>query len=153
MPATNSKKTKKEDMILGTKRVTSKKKKTPLVFDFSNPIQMAELLGLNPTYFDGSTKNPKFTKSDFLSAAQIARALNIDKQIVESEMLKLYKRSTPFKFNQNFLPLISKENNVHHSTSARIRLHPMGMPIFMELLGKKIIQQINLTNTPTNQGR
>lgn len=157
MPAVISKKDTKKDLLKGTKTVKSKstkKVKKPLVLDFSDTVQMANLLGMDPVLFDPANKKPNYTKDDFLSSKRISEALNIDKQIIEEEMFKFYKRSTPFKVNQNTLPVITLDRNVHHDTGHRMRVHPLAMPIFMESLGKRLIQLTAVAaKDKSNQGR
>ena len=85
-----------------------------------------------------------FTKDDYLTAAQLARLLNMDKNIVYAEMLKQYKRSTPIKYkspvNNTILVgqmIIPSRSGGNFSKKTKVlRLNPHATQRFMEILQK-----------------
>ena len=80
-------------------------------------------LALNSTKF----KSNNFTKSDFLSGAQLARKFNLDKETVQEVLLHLYKNNFMVNVNGRKAPVTHIQNDIK-----TIYLHPLALDIFKQ---------------------
>ncbi len=140
MPIAKPKINHTSDLIQGAKRAKTRKtdvKKIPLNMDDTNAVLVA--LGLDKLFTTNGKSTQHFVKSDFLSAASIARLTNTDSKIIEKTMSYLHKNNTQCTHNGQYYPVIIAERNVHNSSN--LRVHPLGMLIFIKKLSAQIKQE------------
>lgn len=80
-----------------------------------------------------------FTKSDFLSATQLAEKLNVDKEKITALMEQQFRRGTKILTAGGPRDMIYQAKWSHHTSAGQrpnLRLHPLAMEKFKELLEK-----------------
>ncbi len=75
----------------------------------------------------------KFSKTDFLTSAEVAEKLNTDVQTVEKHMTAAFKRGTKFIIANVSRNLVYDAKWNHRKS---LRLHPLGIDKFKEIISK-----------------
>ncbi len=80
----------------------------------------------------------KFTKSDFVSAHELAKKTGKDIELIKKTMREHFKKGTKILENNTKHDLIYNAKWIHtpesKSAGAKLRVHPLGIKVFMEIL-------------------
>lgn len=140
---------KKTDLLKGTKRA-----KAPAVIDYTNAKLLAKLLDISPDLLDPSVKRPKFVKNDLLSAHRIAKALNIDEELIAKEMISIHKLGSTISVPGGpVYPMVLQDKTSHHGNGS-LRVHPLAIRKFLSTIFTiKQLENKLQANNHTNEGR
>ena len=156
MPVKKTTKPNKKDLAMGKKRVTRiigyNRKSVDHTVDLNDIDAVLQSLWLDRTYIDPK-HTPAFTKSDVLSSYKMSKMLGVDRDLIEYTMKQLYKQKLEISRGSHRYPLIFADRSVHNGLN--LRLHPLGVMIFITHLAKRIKteQQLMAATTYAIEGR
>lgn len=150
MPIKKTTKPSKTDLTAGKKRVSRiigyNRKTTTSPVDLNDIDAVLRALNLDRTYIDPK-RAPVFTKSDFLSSYKMSKMLGVDRDLIEYAMKQLYKQKLEISRGSHRYPLIFADRSVHNG--ANLRLHPLGVMVFITYLRKRIKTEKQIMNATT----
>ena len=150
MPIKKTTKPSKTDLTAGKKRVSRiigyNRKTTATPVDLNDIDAVLRALNLDRTYIDPK-RTPAFTKSDVLSSYKMSKMLGVDRDLIEYAMKQLYKQKLEISRGSHRYPLIFADRSVHNG--ANLRLHPLGVMVFITYLRKRIKTEKQIMNATT----
>ena len=150
MPIKKTTKPSKTDLTAGKKRVSRiigyNRKTTATPVDLNDIDAVLRALNLDRTYIDPK-RTPVFTKSDFLSSYKMSKMLGLDRDLIEYAMKQLYKQKLEISRGSHRYPLIFADRSVHNG--ANLRLHPLGVMVFITYLRERIKAEKQIMNATT----
>ena len=150
MPIKKTTKPSKTDLTAGKKRVSRiigyNRKTTATPVDLNDIDAVLRALNLDRTYIDPK-RTPAFTKSDVLSSYKMSKMLGVDRDLIEYAMKQLYKQKLEISRGSHRYPLIFADRSVHNG--ANLRLHPLGVMVFITYLRKHIKAEKQIMNATT----
>lgn len=150
MPIKKTTKPSKTDLTAGKKRVSRiigyNRKTTTTPVDLNDIDAVLRALNLDRAYIDPK-RAPAFTKSDFLSSYKMSKMLGVDRDLIEYAMKQLYKQKLEISRGSHRYPLIFADRSVHNG--ANLRLHPLGVMVFITYLRKRIKTEKQIMNATT----
>ena len=150
MPIKKTTKPSKTDLTAGKKRVSRiigyNRKTTATPVDLNDIDAVLRALNLDRTYIDPK-RAPAFTKSDFLSSYKMSKMLGVDRDLIEYAMKQLYKQKLEISRGSHRYPLIFADRSVHNG--ANLRLHPLGVMVFITYLRERIKTDKQIMNATT----
>ena len=150
MPIKKTTKPSKTDLTAGKKRVSRiigyNRKTTTTPVDLNDIDAVLRALNLDRTYIDPK-RTPAFTKSDVLSSYKMSKMLGVDRDLIEYAMKQLYKQKLEISRGSHRYPLIFADRSVHNG--ANLRLHPLGVMVFITYLRKRIKAEKQIMNATT----
>ena len=150
MPIKKTTKPSKTDLTAGKKRVSRiigyNRKTTATPVDLNDIDAVLRALNLDRTYIDPK-RAPAFTKSDVLSSYKMSKMLGVDRDLIEYAMKQLYKQKLEISRGSHRYPLIFADRSVHNG--ANLRLHPLGVMVFITYLRERIKTDKQIMNATT----
>ena len=150
MPIKKTTKPSKTDLTAGKKRVSRiigyNRKTTTTPVDLNDIDAVLRALNLDRTYIDPK-RTPAFTKSDVLSSYKMSKMLGVDRDLIEYAMKQLYKQKLEISRGSHRYPLIFADRSVHNG--ANLRLHPLGVMVFITYLRERIKTDKQIMNATT----
>ena len=150
MPIKKTTKPSKTDLTAGKKRVSRiigyNRKTTATPVDLNDIDAVLRALNLDRTYIDPK-RTPAFTKSDVLSSYKMSKMLGVDRDLIEYAMKQLYKQKLEISRGSHRYPLIFADRSVHNG--ANLRLHPLGVMVFITYLRERIKTEKQIMNATT----
>ena len=150
MPIKKTTKPSKTDLTAGKKRVSRiigyNRKTTTTPVDLNDIDAVLRALNLDRAYIDPK-RAPAFTKSDFLSSYKMSKMLGVDRDLIEYAMKQLYKQKLEISRGSHRYPLIFADRSVHNG--ANLRLHPLGVMVFITYLRERIKTDKQIMNATT----
>lgn len=150
MPIKKTTKPSKTDLTAGKKRVSRiigyNRKTTATPVDLNDIDAVLRALNLDRTYIDPK-RTPAFTKSDVLSSYKMSKMLGVDRDLIEYAMKQLYKQKLEISRGSHRYPLIFADRSVH--SGANLRLHPLGVMVFITYLRERIKTDKQIMNATT----
>ena len=150
MPIKKTTKPSKTDLTAGKKRVSRiigyNRKTTTTPVDLNDIDAVLRALNLDRTYIDPK-RTPAFTKSDVLSSYKMSKMLGVDRDLIEYAMKQLYKQKLEISRGSHRYPLIFADRSVH--SGANLRLHPLGVMVFITYLRERIKAEKQIMNATT----
>ena len=150
MPIKKTTKPSKTDLTAGKKRVSRiigyNRKTTTTPVDLNDIDAVLRALNLDRTYIDPK-RTPVFTKSDVLSSYKMSKMLGVDRDLIEYAMKQLYKQKLEISRGSHRYPLIFADRSVHNG--ANLRLHPLGVMVFITYLRERIKTDKQIMNATT----
>lgn len=150
MPIKKTTKPSKTDLTAGKKRVSRiigyNRKTTATPVDLNDIDAVLRALNLDRTYIDPK-RTPAFTKSDVLSSYKMSKMLGVDRDLIEYAMKQLYKQKLEISRGSHRYPLIFADRSVHNG--ANLRLHPLGVMVFITYLRERIKTDKQIMNATT----
>ena len=150
MPIKKTTKPSKTDLTAGKKRVSRiigyNRKTTATPVDLNDIDAVLRALNLDRTYIDPK-RAPVFTKSDVLSSYKMSKMLGVDRDLIEYAMKQLYKQKLEISRGSHRYPLIFADRSVH--SGANLRLHPLGVMVFITYLRERIKAEKQIMNATT----
>ena len=150
MPIKKTTKPSKTDLTAGKKRVSRiigyNRKTTTTPVDLNDIDAVLRALNLDRTYIDPK-RTPAFTKSDVLSSYKMSKMLGLDRDLIEYAMKQLYKQKLEISRGSHRYPLIFADRSVHNG--ANLRLHPLGVMVFITYLRERIKTEKQIMNATT----
>ena len=150
MPIKKTTKPSKTDLTAGKKRVSRiigyNRKTTATPVDLNDIDAVLRALNLDRTYIDPK-RTPAFTKSDVLSSYKMSKMLGVDRDLIEYAMKQLYKQKLEISRGSHRYPLIFADRSVHNG--ANLRLHPLGVMVFITYLRERIKAEKQIMNATT----
>ena len=150
MPIKKTTKPSKTDLTAGKKRVSRiigyNRKTTATPVDLNDIDAVLRALNLDRTYIDPK-RTPVFTKSDVLSSYKMSKMLGVDRDLIEYAMKQLYKQKLEISRGSHRYPLIFADRSVHNG--ANLRLHPLGVMVFITYLRERIKAEKQIMNATT----
>lgn len=150
MPIKKTTKPSKTDLTAGKKRVSRiigyNRKTTATPVDLNDIDAVLRALNLDRTYIDPK-RTPAFTKSDVLSSYKMSKMLGVDRDLIEYAMKQLYKQKLEISRGSHRYPLIFADRSVH--SGANLRLHPLGVMVFITYLRERIKAEKQIMNATT----
>lgn len=150
MPIKKTTKPSKTDLTAGKKRVSRiigyNRKTTTTPVDLNDIDAVLRALNLDRTYIDPK-RTPVFTKSDVLSSYKMSKMLGVDRDLIEYAMKQLYKQKLEISRGSHRYPLIFADRSVH--SGANLRLHPLGVMVFITYLRERIKTDKQIMNATT----
>lgn len=150
MPIKKTTKPSKTDLTAGKKRVSRiigyNRKTTATPVDLNDIDAVLRALNLDRTYIDPK-RTPVFTKSDVLSSYKMSKMLGVDRDLIEYAMKQLYKQKLEISRGSHRYPLIFADRSVH--SGANLRLHPLGVMVFITYLRERIKAEKQIMNATT----
>ena len=150
MPIKKTTKPSKTDLTAGKKRVSRiigyNRKTTATPVDLNDIDAVLRALNLDRTYIDPK-RTPVFTKSDVLSSYKMSKMLGLDRDLIEYAMKQLYKQKLEISRGSHRYPLIFADRSVHNG--ANLRLHPLGVMVFITYLRERIKAEKQIMNATT----
>ena len=150
MPIKKTTKPSKTDLTAGKKRVSRiigyNRKTTTTPVDLNDIDAVLRALNLDRTYIDPK-RTPAFTKSDVLSSYKMSKMLGVDRDLIEYAMKQLYKQKLEISRGSHRYPLIFADRSVH--SGANLRLHPLGVMVFITYLRERIKTDKQIMNATT----
>ena len=150
MPIKKTTKPSKTDLTAGKKRVSRiigyNRKTTTTPVDLNDIDAVLRALNLDRTYIDPK-RTPVFTKSDVLSSYKMSKMLGLDRDLIEYAMKQLYKQKLEISRGSHRYPLIFADRSVHNG--ANLRLHPLGVMVFITYLRERIKAEKQIMNATT----
>ena len=150
MPIKKTTKPSKTDLTAGKKRVSRiigySRKTTATPVDLNDIDAVLRALNLDRTYIDPK-RTPVFTKSDVLSSYKMSKMLGVDRDLIEYAMKQLYKQKLEISRGSHRYPLIFADRSVH--SGANLRLHPLGVMVFITYLRERIKAEKQIMNATT----
>lgn len=150
MPIKKTTKPSKTDLTAGKKRVSRiigyNRKTTATPVDLNDIDAVLRALNLDRTYIDPK-RTPVFTKSDVLSSYKMSKMLGVDRDLIEYAMKQLYKQKLEISRGSHRYPLIFADRSVH--SGANLRLHPLGVMVFITYLRERIKTDKQIMNATT----
>ena len=150
MPIKKTTKPSKTDLTAGKKRVSRiigyTRKTTATPVDLNDIDAVLRALNLDRTYIDPK-RTPVFTKSDVLSSYKMSKMLGVDRDLIEYAMKQLYKQKLEISRGSHRYPLIFADRSVH--SGANLRLHPLGVMVFITYLRERIKTDKQIMNATT----